>query len=141
MLLALKCCEEMWPPFGADITFELYVQVLGPSYNWSHLNEELIYPADAPHSHIDWSTIQVNHMWVRVCYLGRPLPLATMWYAGDDAAQQLTGSEEYVPLVHFVNKLTPLALSMKDFRAKCRAFAEKANPGGVKEEKRGPKNL
>uniref|UniRef100_A0A915EYC7 Eukaryotic translation initiation factor 4 gamma 2 n=1 Tax=Echinococcus canadensis TaxID=519352 RepID=A0A915EYC7_9CEST len=141
MLLTLDSCDEMWPPFGADITFELYIQTLGPSYHRAHLNDALVYPDNAPHSHLDWSTMQASRMWVRVCYLGRPLPLASMWCAGDDAVQQLTGSEEYVPLLDFVGKLTPLALSMKDFRAKCQAFAVKANPGGVKEAKRGPKNL
>ncbi|VDM31418.1 unnamed protein product, partial [Hydatigera taeniaeformis] len=141
MLLALEYSEEIWPPFGADITFELYIQVLGPSNNQSPLKKELTHPADASHSRIDWSTIQVNHLWVRVCYLGRPLPLASMWCARDDVVHQLTGSEEYVPLLHLVSKLTPLALSMKDFRAKCQAIAMKANSGGVKEEKRGPKNL
>ncbi|KAM7539690.1 hypothetical protein Aperf_G00000025614 [Anoplocephala perfoliata] len=141
MLLALDSCDEVWPPFGADITFELYIQSLGPAYQ---LSSNGSIPAAAPNSNFDWSAIMVDQMWVRVLYLGRPLPLLSTWFKGDETIRQMTGSTDYVPLMEFVRKMTPISLSIPDYRAKCQAIAEMLRAENIHEKSRphkGPKNI
>ena len=127
----------MWPPFGADIAFELYLQTTGPSFQ---SRATLPVQAAAIHSHLDWSELRMEQMWIRVRYLGRAMPLARLWC--DDAVQQLTGSEEYVPLHEFVRRLTPMALALEDYWTMCAEALEKS-----KEDKkmnllnRVPKNI
>ncbi|VUZ42393.1 unnamed protein product, partial [Hymenolepis diminuta] len=80
ILLVLDSWDGTWPPFAADITFELYLQTSGPSY------EPSCPPAvieGQPNSQFNWSSVPFKRLWVRVLYLGQPLPLASTWMKGD----------------------------------------------------------
>nr|CDS25530.1 lysophosphatidic acid phosphatase type 6 [Hymenolepis microstoma] len=141
MLLVLDSCSEMWPPFGADITFELYLQSRGPVYRPP--NDHKI-PIAEPNSNFDWSGNMLEHMWVRVLYLGQPLPLLTKW-CDDKFIQELTGSSDFIPLMEFILRMTPIALSLDDYHAKCRKIVEqlKAAKGQSEDHHihKGPKNM
>lgn len=137
MLLALDSCDEVWPPFGADIVFELYLQTMGPSCQ-SHSSSPI--QSAAVNSNLDWGEVRMEQMWVRVRYLGQGLPLASEWCS--DSVRQLTGSEEYVPLHEFVQRITPMALSLEDYWQKCREALTKAKADGENEMiRRVPKNI
>lgn len=86
----------------------------------------------------------VDQMWVRVLYLGRPLPLLSVWFKDNDAIFQMTGSTEYVPLIEFIRRMTPISLSVQDYRAKCQVMAEMLKAEGGYEKNhphKGPKNI
>lgn len=141
MLLALDSCGEIWPPFGADITFELYLQSQGPGYRLP--NNHTISSAE-PNSNFDWSENMVDHMWVRVLYLGQPLPLLTKW-CDYKSIRELTGSSDFIPLMEFIRRITPIALSVEDYRAKCQKIAKQRREANAQPEEhhihKGPKNM
>lgn len=141
MLLTLDSCTEIWPPFGADITFELYLQSRGPVYKPP--NDHTI-PIAEPNSCFDWPGDMLVHMWVRVLYLGQPLPLLTKW-CDDKSIQELTGSSDFIPLMEFILRMTPIALSLDDYHAKCRKIVEQLKAAKDQPEDhhihKGPKNM
>ncbi|VDO14815.1 unnamed protein product, partial [Rodentolepis nana] len=122
ILLALDSWDEAWPPFAADITFELHLQTSGPSYKPSSPHKVVEFE---PNSQLDWSSVPFERLWVRVLYLGQPLPMTTTWMKGEVDLEEMTGSGDFIPLVEFVRRLAPFALSMEDFQAKCQENANK----------------
>nr|CDS25529.1 lysophosphatidic acid phosphatase type 6 [Hymenolepis microstoma] len=122
ILLALDSWDETWPPFAADITFELHLQTSGPSYKPSSLNKIVEFE---PNSQFDWSSISFERLWVRVLYLGQPLPLTSTWMKGEVDLVEMVGSDDFIPLAEFVRRLAPFTLSMEDFQVKCQENVSK----------------
>lgn len=123
VLLALDSWDESWPPFAADITFELHLQTSGGLYEPPKQPSPVV--QGSPNSQFDWSSTPIERLWVRVLYLGQPLPLASTWMKDNMKLLELTGSKDFVPLLEFARRLAPFALSMEDFQVRCEENAKK----------------
>uniref|UniRef100_A0A5K3F5J6 2-phosphoxylose phosphatase 1 n=1 Tax=Mesocestoides corti TaxID=53468 RepID=A0A5K3F5J6_MESCO len=139
LLCALDCCDEIWPPFGADIIFEIYSQTSGSSVSefLGPVKDTNFTSNDNIDSKIDWTTDILDNLWVRVRYLGKGQPLASLWNL-PESVHRMTGSNEFIPLRYVVQKLTPFALSLTDYRIKCQSLMDDAEPAG---KIHGAKNL
>uniref|UniRef100_A0A0X3PXD2 2-phosphoxylose phosphatase 1 n=1 Tax=Schistocephalus solidus TaxID=70667 RepID=A0A0X3PXD2_SCHSO len=125
LLLAFGSFDGKWPPFGADVIIELYSQTDGPNAAtiMNGAGEGLSPPAykapasALPHSSIDWPADLLDNFWVRMKYLNKPAPLVSLWSMEKEL--QPIGSMEYVPLRSLIERWTPMAVSMEDFRSHC----------------------
>ncbi|KAL7063172.1 hypothetical protein AAHC03_01989 [Spirometra sp. Aus1] len=133
LLLAFNFFDGKWPPFGADVIIELYSQADGPNAA-TIMNgageggpSPPAYKAPAsqlPHSSIDWPDSLLDNFWIRMKYLNKPAPLVSLWNM--EKQLQPLGSMEYVPLRSLIERWTPMAVSMEDFRSYCLKAAGRA---------------
>ncbi|VDO67841.1 unnamed protein product [Schistosoma margrebowiei] len=79
LLFGLNVFDGCWPPFAADIIFELYTTAStssSPSSPSSSSSSKLsIVQSNTLHSDND----NLNDLWFRLIYLGKPLSLKTLW--------------------------------------------------------------
>nr|VZI34880.1 unnamed protein product [Spirometra erinaceieuropaei] len=133
LLLAFNFFDGKWPPFGADVIIELYSQADGPNAAtiMNGAGEGGPSPpaykapvSQLPHSSIDWPDSLLDNFWIRMKYLNKPAPLVSLWNM--EKQLQPLGSMEYVPLRSLIERWTPMAVSMEDFRSYCLKAAGRA---------------
>ncbi len=122
LLIALHCFDKRWPPFAADVIFELYSQVTGPSASdVCPSTVDSCPPAQHafPNSELAWPPNMLDNFWLRVRYLGRPVPLARLWAPETKPVEGLFGCSDLVPLRVLVDRWRGMALSTVDFKVQC----------------------
>ncbi|VEL42881.1 unnamed protein product [Protopolystoma xenopodis] len=126
MLLALSCSAEEWPPFCADLVFELYSRRKSsdPAVATSHSKEASV------------SSPLTEDLWLRVAYLGSMLPLARNWGLQVSNGQAKSGNTVYtdlsdddclVPLTELLRRWKDKAISPERYTKLCRSYAH-GNP-------------
>ncbi|KAH9586017.1 Lysophosphatidic acid phosphatase type 6 [Schistosoma haematobium] len=82
LLFGLNVFDGCWPPFAADIIFELYTtaSTSSPSLPSSSSTNLSIMKSNKLHSdNISLTNDNLNDLWFRLIYLGKPLSLKTLW--------------------------------------------------------------
>lgn len=138
MLIALDCFDGHWPPFSADITFEIYSQTSGsPVSEVIDQDEASTENTQYPNSTINWSASMLDSYWVRVKYINKPMPLARFWGI-EKQLKSFLGSDEFVPLRLLAQRWSQMSLIPTDYVEQCRRVAGRAqnHHKGL-----GPKNI
>lgn len=86
LLFGLNVFDGCWPPFAADVIFELYtttsISSPSPSSSSSSPSSSKLssMKSNIIHSdHISLINDNLNDLWFRLIYLGKPLSLKTLW--------------------------------------------------------------
>uniref|UniRef100_A0A3Q0KN94 2-phosphoxylose phosphatase 1 n=2 Tax=Schistosoma mansoni TaxID=6183 RepID=A0A3Q0KN94_SCHMA len=100
LLFGLNIFDGIWPPFAADIIFELYTTSTSSttSSSTSTSSSELSPMKSIPLHSNDSSLIDDNldHLWFRIIYLGKPLLLRSLWNISDSYSQHLN-DHSFIP--------------------------------------------
>ncbi|CAH8489068.1 unnamed protein product [Schistosoma turkestanicum] len=114
LLYGLNAFDGCWPPFSADIIFELYTTsatatATTTATTTSSSSELSIIKKSAD---LHTNNISSNHfehiddLWFRLIYLGKPLPLRTLWnFSYPNGHQIISTDHSFVPLKIFCEYL------------------------------------
>ncbi|KAH8861540.1 Lysophosphatidic acid phosphatase type 6 isoform 1 [Schistosoma japonicum] len=75
LLFGLNAFDGWWPPFAADVIFELYTM---PSSLKSSTSKPILHHSNDV-SQTSSNLDNLSDLWFRLIYLGKPLPLKTLW--------------------------------------------------------------
>ncbi|CAH8842127.1 unnamed protein product [Trichobilharzia szidati] len=97
LLFGLSVYDGSWPPFSADLIFELYTTE--SSTLQLSKTSPILRPGDASLASIDHiSPENWNNLWFRLLYLGKPIPLKSLWNLSYPNDYNMMSDNSLVPL-------------------------------------------
>ncbi|CAH8507606.1 unnamed protein product [Heterobilharzia americana] len=81
LLFGLNVFDGCWPPFAADLIFELYTtKTSSSSSSCCQSTSSHLRPGDNSLTLVDYKNSEkLNNLWFRLLYLGKPIPLKSLW--------------------------------------------------------------